>query len=67
MAKTTRKPVFTAQMPSTPCTPQMRAELYRIAERDNLSLAELQRRAYDIFLLRDCSKSTEISSIAKVT
>ncbi len=53
----TRRPRYIAQLPATPCTPQMREQMVEIAERRGVSLAEVQREAYSFFLAHDDRKS----------
>lgn len=47
---------FTALLPATPCTSQMRDALVRIAKAEDKSVAEVQRQAYILFLSRIDSK-----------
>jgi hypothetical protein len=53
---------FTTQLPATPCTSQMRAEIVRIAELEDKSVAEIQRSAYALFLARRNRKAKSIVS-----
>lgn len=48
----TKKKVFTSTLPPTPCTPEMRERLVTVAAQNGQSLAELQREAVGIFLLK---------------
>lgn len=53
----TRKRIYTEQMPPTPCTPDMRRNLYDIALERGVSLASIQREAYSLFLSEIGSKA----------
>lgn len=46
----TKRPQYTDRLPGTPCTPQMREKVVNLAQREGLSIADIQRRAYTIFL-----------------
>lgn len=52
-----KKPVMTALLPATPCTPEMATQFRTIAEKEGRSLADLQRQAFSLFL-RDCASLT---------
>lgn len=52
-----RKAQYTEQLPPTPCTPAMRKSLLQIAEREEISIAEVQRRAFNFFLSQNDSKA----------
>lgn len=39
-----------AQLPATPCTQDMRKRIVQIAKAQGVSIAQVQRVAYDIFL-----------------
>jgi len=47
---TSKKAVLTAQLPPTPCTPQMREKLVEVARQRNITIAEIQRQAFSLFL-----------------
>ena len=47
---TSKKKVLTAQLPSTPCTPQMRESIVELAVQRNVTIAEIQREAFSLFL-----------------
>jgi len=49
---TSKKAVLTAQLPPTPCTPQMREKLVEVARQRNITIAEIQRQAFSLFLSR---------------
>jgi hypothetical protein len=55
---TTKKKVLTAQLPPTPCTPQMRESLVEIAMQRNITIAEIQRQAFSLFLSNFVSETT---------
>lgn len=44
---------FDSLLPATPCTPKMREEMQELAKREGVSLAELQRAAFSLFLSED--------------
>lgn len=46
----TKKKILSAQLPATPCTPEMRDNLVKVAEQQGRSLADLQRSAISLFL-----------------
>lgn len=41
---------FTTSLPATPCTEVMRAKILNLAEEQEVSLAQLQRSAFNLFL-----------------
>lgn len=47
---TSKRPVLTAQLPPTPCTPEMRKDVVGLAEKQNITIAEIQRQAFALFL-----------------
>lgn len=53
---------FTAQLPATPCREEMKAAIQHIAEIEDASVAEIQRRAYALFLLKNGSNTTKKGS-----
>lgn len=52
-----RRPVFVSLLPATPCTPEMREELTKVADENNISMAEVLRRAFALFLQGNDSKT----------
>lgn len=52
-----RRPVLTAQLPPTPCSPDLRERVVRLAYEQNRSIAEVTREALEFFLLQSDSKS----------
>jgi hypothetical protein len=50
MASKTKKGMLRVQLPSTPCTEEMRDAVVSIAEMNNKSIAQVQREAYSFFL-----------------
>ncbi|MBX3082795.1 MAG: hypothetical protein KF716_14240 [Anaerolineae bacterium] len=52
-----KKRQLTAQLPITPCTPEMRDNMESIAEKRGVSLAAIQREAYSFFLSSVDSKA----------
>jgi hypothetical protein len=57
---TSKRAVLTAQLPPTPCTPEMRETLVGIAKQRNITIAEIQRLAFSLFL-----SSSDTSSVKK--
>ncbi len=51
------KRAFRAWLPPTPCFPEMRESLIRIAEKQGKSLAQVQREAFALFLQTDDTNS----------
>lgn len=47
---TTKRRRLTAQLPPTPCTPDMRAAVINEAEKRGVSIADVQRQAFTLFL-----------------
>jgi len=43
---------LTAQLPPTPCTPDLRSRVVQAAAEQNISMSELTRRAFDFYLAR---------------
>lgn len=41
---------YSAKLPATPCTPSMREIVQTVAQKEGVTLAELQRFAIDFFL-----------------
>lgn len=58
----TKQKELTERLPATPCTPQMRDGMIRVAKARNKSIAELQREAVALFLSRNDTSNTEIST-----
>ncbi len=53
---------LTAQLPATPCTPALRAQLESYAEKEGRALADVQREAITLFLhLNDSFSKTPAS------
>lgn len=52
---------FTAWLPSTPCTPEMRAQIMGVAEEKKQSISELTREALSLFLSQNDCKSVKKS------
>ena len=48
---------FNAQLPATPCNSEMRERVIGFAIKEGISVAELQRRAFYLFLRRNDSKA----------
>lgn len=59
---TTKRNRFTASLPPTPCTPEMRERMVAIADQEGKSLADLQRSAMTLFLLRSVSFTEKMVS-----
>lgn len=55
------KPRLTKFLPSTPCTPTMREQMLSKAKEKGVSLAELQREAFTLFLSQNSSNAIEKS------
>lgn len=55
--------ILTKQLPSTPCTPDMREAMLAISQSENKSLAEVQREAFALFLRIFGSNDTKIAFI----
>lgn len=52
-----KRKILTAQLPPTPCTPEMRSRVVELAESEGRSIAEIQRDAITLFLRRHDRKS----------
>lgn len=61
----TRVPKYPDQLPATPCTPAMRAEIERVARARGDSLAEVQRDAISLFLSVNSSNAIDEDSKAR--
>ncbi len=57
--KRTKRREFEAQLPATPCTPQLRQTMFDLADEQGVSVAELQRNAITLFLATNYSKAIE--------
>ena len=57
-----RKAGLTAQLPATPCTPEMREKVVALSENASVSIAEIQRLALAFFLSQDDSSTKQIVS-----
>lgn len=55
--KRTKKVRYVVQLPPTPCTQEMRDQIVEEAERLGVSIAEIQRAAYQFFLSTSDRKS----------
>jgi hypothetical protein len=62
---TSKRPVLTAQLPPTPCTPEMRETLVTLAKNNNVSIADIQRQAFSLFL-RGCDSKTITEDIQAI-
>lgn len=62
----TKKAVFTEFLPATSCTPEMREKIRGYAEKHNMSLAEVQRKAFSLFLRRVDSNTISNESTTSV-
>lgn len=58
------QPKFNDQLPAAPCTNQMKEDVVRIARSENISVAEIIRRATSLFLSEKYSKSIDNNSNA---
>jgi len=59
---TSKRAVLTAQLPPTPCTPQMREKLVEVARQRNITIAEIQRQAFSLFLSSADTLTSNITS-----
>lgn len=57
---------FAAILPATPCTNHMRNAFVKIAESEDKSVAEVQRRAYALFLAQIDSKAINTNDLASI-
>jgi len=48
---------LTSRLPATPCTPEMRERIAQIADQENVTMADVQRNAFEFFLAQIDSKS----------
>jgi hypothetical protein len=55
-----RKKVMTAQLPPTPCPAEMRDEVVTLAEKEEVSIADIIRSALSLFLSTKVSKTDNI-------
>lgn len=58
----TRKPKFTFFLPATPVTESMGEQIRIIAGERGVSVAEVQREAFSLFLRQNASLAIEIAS-----
>lgn len=65
MANRTKKKVLTAQLPPTPCIPEMRDQVVELAAKKGWSLAEVQRNAIALFLSNFVSSTNETVGISE--
>lgn len=56
-----KKRELTALLPITPCTPKMRDAIIAMADERSVSIAQIQREAYSVFLASANSKATNNS------
>lgn len=59
---TNKKATLTAQLPPTPCTPEMRESIVLIAHARNMSIADVQRQAFTLFLSKCDTKCIELDT-----
>ena len=59
----TRQKKLTERMPATPCSPEMRAAMEKIARERGIALAELQREAVALFLSKIDTNTTVTGSL----
>jgi hypothetical protein len=59
----TKKKTMVAYLPVTPCTMDMKDRMLKIASDKGISLAELQREAFRVFLTKSDTKSITIDSL----
>lgn len=50
-----RRERLTAQLPPTPCTPEMRRQVEELASKGEMSIAEFQRQVMSLFLAENYS------------
>jgi dsDNA-binding SOS-regulon protein len=58
---------YTQFLPSTPCKPEMRDEMLELARKKGVSLAELQREAFSLFLSQNYSNAIDNSRKSTVS
>lgn len=46
----TKKRLYATQLPATPCSEEMRIKIVGVAEKKELSIADVQRQAFEFFL-----------------
>jgi len=61
---TSKKAELTATLPPTPCTPQMRELIVELAKQRNITIAEIQRQAFSLFLSGSDSKAIRVDYLA---
>lgn len=52
------KKLYTAQLPATPCTPEMRKNVSKLAKDKGVTLAEIQRVAMHFFLSKIATENS---------
>lgn len=55
--KSYKRVKLSAQLPPTTCTPELRKKIVSIAEQHGVSIGEIQRTAFEFFLLQYDSKT----------
>jgi hypothetical protein len=58
----TKRRQFEVQLPATPCTPDLKLGIIGIAERQGVSIADVQRQAFEFFLRENVSLSHNFDS-----
>jgi hypothetical protein len=48
-----RQKIMTEQLPPTPCTPEMREKVVKVADKRGVSMADIMRDAITLFLLEN--------------
>jgi len=61
---TSKKAVLTAQLPPTPCTPQMREMIVKLSSQRNRTIADIQREAFSLFLSNLDRQSTMFETLS---
>lgn len=52
-----KPPRLTARLPATPCTTEMRERILQIARDEKVTVADVQRNAFEFFLAQIASKT----------
>lgn len=63
----TKRKVYTALLPPTACTEEMRSSMVSVADQQGISLGELQRAAFQNFLDQNYSNAKADHSIPNNT